>query len=36
MEVNPGEIIHMDEHGATKFPADRLEDVYNNILKFSL
>jgi regulator of RNase E activity RraA len=36
MEVNPGEIIHMDEHGATKFPADRLEEVYNNILKFSL
>lgn len=36
MEVNPGEIIHMDEHGATKFPADRLEEVYHNILKLSL
>lgn len=27
MEVMPGEIIHMDENGAVKFPADRLEDV---------
>jgi len=36
MEVNPGEIIHMDEHGAIKFPADQLEEVYNNVLKFSL
>ncbi len=34
MDVNPGEIIHMDEHGATKFPADKLEEVYNNIDAF--
>ena len=27
MEVAPGEIIHMDENGAVKFPADRLDDV---------
>ena len=27
MDVAPGEIIHMDENGAVKFPADRLEDV---------
>ncbi|MDR1535912.1 MAG: RraA family protein [Planctomycetota bacterium] len=27
MEVAPGEIVHMDENGAVKFPADRLDDV---------
>jgi regulator of RNase E activity RraA len=27
MDIAPGEIIHMDENGAVKFPADRLEDV---------
>ena len=27
MDVAPGEIIHMDENGAVKFPADKLEDV---------
>ncbi len=27
MDVMPGEIVHMDENGATKFPADRLDDV---------
>jgi len=31
MDVAPGEIIHMDENGACKFPADRLADVCNNI-----
>ena len=31
MDVVPGEIIHMDENGACKFPADRLADVCNNI-----
>jgi len=31
MDVAPGEIIHMDENGACKFPADRLEDVLNNV-----
>jgi regulator of RNase E activity RraA len=27
MDVAPGEIVHMDENGAVKFPADRLEEV---------
>ena len=27
MDVAPGEIIHMDENGAVKFPADKLEEV---------
>ena len=27
MDVSPGEIIHMDEHGACKFPASKLEEV---------
>jgi len=35
MEVSPGDVIHMDEHGATKFPIDKLEDIYKNIEKFS-
>jgi 4-hydroxy-4-methyl-2-oxoglutarate aldolase len=30
MDVAPGEIIHMDENGAVKFPADKLEVVLNN------
>ena len=30
MDVAPGEIVHMDENGAVKFPADRLEDVVRN------
>jgi len=30
MDVAPGEIIHMDENGAVKFPADRLDDVLHN------
>ena len=30
MAVSPGEIVHMDENGAVKFPADRLEDVVRN------
>ena len=33
MDVSPGEIIHMDENGAVKFPADRLEDVLINVQK---
>jgi len=28
MDVCPGDIIHMDENGAVKFPADQLENVY--------
>ena len=31
MDVAPGELIHMDENGACKFPADRLADVCKNI-----
>ena len=30
MDVSPGEIIHMDENGAVKFPADKLEEVLIN------
>lgn len=30
MDVAPGEIVHMDENGAVKFPADRLEEVVTN------
>jgi regulator of RNase E activity RraA len=31
MDVSPGEIVHMDENGACKFPADRLEQVLANV-----
>lgn len=31
MDVAPGEIIHMDENGAVKFPANRLGDVLENV-----
>ena len=31
MDVAPGEIIHMDENGAVKFPADKLEAVLNAV-----
>ena len=30
MDIAPSEIIHMDENGAVKFPADRLEEVVRN------
>ena len=30
-DVAPGEIIHMDENGACKFPADHLEAVVTNV-----
>ena len=30
MDVAPGELIHMDENGAVKFPADKLEQVLIN------
>jgi 4-hydroxy-4-methyl-2-oxoglutarate aldolase len=30
MDVAPGEMIHMDENGAVKFPADKLEQVLTN------
>jgi regulator of RNase E activity RraA len=35
MDVAPGELIHMDENGAVKFPADRLSDICNNISAFT-
>jgi regulator of RNase E activity RraA len=31
MDVCPGEIVHMDENGACKFPAARLEAVLANV-----
>jgi len=33
MDVAPGEIVHMDENGACKFPADRLQQVVDNLYK---
>ena len=33
MDVAPGEIIHMDENGACKFPADCAEKVLENVIK---
>ncbi len=33
MDVAPGELIHMDENGAVKFPADRAEQVLENAKK---
>jgi regulator of RNase E activity RraA len=33
MDVAPGELIHMDENGAVKFPADKLEAVLINARK---
>ena len=33
MEVMPGEIIHMDENGAVKFPAEKLAAVLENVRK---
>ena len=35
MDVVPGEIVHMDENGAVKFPADKLADVCQNIDAFT-
>jgi 4-hydroxy-4-methyl-2-oxoglutarate aldolase len=31
MDVCPGDVIHMDEDGAVKFPADKLEAVLTNV-----
>ena len=31
MDVSPGEIIHMDENGACKFPSDKIEQVLTNV-----
>jgi regulator of RNase E activity RraA len=33
MDVAPGEIIHMDENGAVKFPANRMAEVLENVKK---
>ena len=30
MDVHPGEIVHMDENGACKFPADKIAAVVTN------
>ena len=32
MDVAPGELVHMDENGAVKFPADRAAAVLDNAL----
>lgn len=34
MEVTPGDIIHMDEHGAVRFPAPALQNVCDHIEAF--
>ena len=31
MDISPGEIVHMDENGACKFPADKLQAVLKNV-----
>ena len=31
MDVAPGEIVHMDENGACKFPADKMDSVLQNV-----
>jgi regulator of RNase E activity RraA len=36
MDVEPGDIIHMDENGACKFPAKRLHDVLVHSQKLQL
>jgi len=36
MDVAPGEIIHMDENGAVKFPANKLEAVLTNVRKLQI
>ena len=33
MDVTPGELIHMDENGACKFPADKLESILDLSVK---
>ncbi len=35
MDVAPGDIVHIDENGACKFPANRLADVCEHIDAFS-
>jgi regulator of RNase E activity RraA len=31
MDVAPGDVVHMDEHGACKFPADKMKELCKNI-----
>jgi regulator of RNase E activity RraA len=33
MDVAPGEIVHMDENGAVKFPSDKLAQVLARVEK---
>jgi regulator of RNase E activity RraA len=33
MDVSPGDIVHMDENGAVKFPEDQLDAVFTNVQK---
>ncbi len=33
MDVAPGDIVHMDENGATKFPAGHIDDVLERVKK---
>jgi 4-hydroxy-4-methyl-2-oxoglutarate aldolase len=35
MDVAPGDLIHMDEHGAVRFPASALQDVCDHIQAFA-
>ncbi len=35
MDVSPGDVVHMDENGAVKFPADKLADICRNIDAFT-
>lgn len=35
MDVGMGDVIHMDENGAVKFPADQLQNVYKKAVKLS-
>lgn len=35
MAVAPGEMIHMDENGAVKFPADKLDEIIENVVTVS-
>lgn len=35
MDVVPGDVVHMDENGAVKFPADSLADICKNIDAFT-
>lgn len=32
MAVAPGEVIHMDENGAVKFPAEKVEKIVENLI----